>query len=52
MVLAQSQSSSGNYIVVGHAIILDPTRQLTKPMAVATQPNQDPCPAANLTSPY
>jgi hypothetical protein len=41
MVLAQSQSSSGNYIV-GHAIILDPTRQLIKPMAVAAQPRPMP----------
>jgi hypothetical protein len=42
MVLAQSQSSYGNYIVE-HAIILDPTRQLTKPMAIATQPRPMPC---------
>jgi hypothetical protein len=43
---AQSQSSSGHYI--GHASLLDKSRQMLEPTAVATQTRPIPCFKLNL----
>jgi hypothetical protein len=44
----QYQSSSGNY--TGHGSILDPSRQIMEPTAVATQPRHLPCYKLNILS--